>query len=454
MAAASGQQGTCCAGLACNGVFQNINVCRRRSSENRGGSLSYLTPRANDGQASWPALAALACSLAMCAGRGGGRSPAGRRRRRRAGLAAAAADLSCRPGAAAALPLTSSSRRRSRGGNPKVAAAARAPAWSAHPDQGLVVGPSLSRAGPSALVRRRYVRPGGPDGRPRGRPVRIAAPQSRGPARRRSRPERSAVARTVPPLALAALGDVPVRVLGPEDQLRLLCLHLARHGISRPLWLCDIGACLESSPPDFDWDCCLRGSKTLSDWTTCVLGAGLPASARPTCRDGSRREARLPGLNRPCWVLGRPGSGEPPGHYLRHPFEAVRRLRPGRQPPSRLHDNQGRPPSLALVRLPVCRPCSFSSPPPFFAGRSLTSFGVSSPTTARVPSFSPSTSTEPQRQEMNETSQFHPGQVWYRWGAKRAGHSDAGRRSAVHRGRPGTGDWQVDAAGGATATAS
>jgi hypothetical protein len=33
---------------------------------------------------------------------------------------------------------------------------------------------------------------------------------------------------------LAALGEVAVRVLGPEDQLRLLCLHLARHGIARP----------------------------------------------------------------------------------------------------------------------------------------------------------------------------------------------------------------------------
>src|SRR5262249_56795426 len=48
-----------------------------------------------------------------------------------------------------------------------------------------------------------------------------------------------------------------VRILGEEDQLRLLCLHLARHGIARPLWLCDVGACLEGLPERLDCDCCL-----------------------------------------------------------------------------------------------------------------------------------------------------------------------------------------------------
>jgi hypothetical protein len=71
---------------------------------------------------------------------------------------------------------------------------------------------------------------------------------------------------------LAAIGEVAVRVLGPEDQLRLVCLHQARHGLARPLWLCDVGACLESLPEDFDWGLWGFGDRTLSGWAGCVLG--------------------------------------------------------------------------------------------------------------------------------------------------------------------------------------
>jgi hypothetical protein len=74
---------------------------------------------------------------------------------------------------------------------------------------------------------------------------------------------------------LARLGDVSVRILGPEDQLRLLCLHLLRHGAWRPLWLCDIGAVVESVPPGFDWDYCLSGHRRLSAWVRCALGLAV-----------------------------------------------------------------------------------------------------------------------------------------------------------------------------------
>jgi hypothetical protein len=123
---------------------------------------------------------------------------------------------------------------------------------------------------------------------------------------------------------LAALGAVAVRVLAPEDELRLLCLHLARHGVARPLWVCDVGACLETLPPGFDWDCCLRGDEHLSAWTECVLGLAsrLLGSRMPP---GS---ARLPSwVERAvlwCWGTG---PGRPLRHYLRHPAEVVRRLR-------------------------------------------------------------------------------------------------------------------------------
>src|SRR5262249_8498138 len=38
----------------------------------------------------------------------------------------------------------------------------------------------------------------------------------------------------------AAVGEIEIDVLGFEDQLRILCTHLLRHGAWRPLWLCDI----------------------------------------------------------------------------------------------------------------------------------------------------------------------------------------------------------------------
>ncbi len=71
---------------------------------------------------------------------------------------------------------------------------------------------------------------------------------------------------------LVPLGEVKVRILGPEDHLRLLSTHMLYHGAWRPLWLCDIGAALENLPADFDWDCCLAGSPRRSDWVACAIG--------------------------------------------------------------------------------------------------------------------------------------------------------------------------------------
>jgi hypothetical protein len=68
------------------------------------------------------------------------------------------------------------------------------------------------------------------------------------------------------------LGDVQVRVPCPEDHLRILCTHLLQHGAWRPLWLCDIGAAIESRPPDFDWERCLGPNKRRADWVACTIG--------------------------------------------------------------------------------------------------------------------------------------------------------------------------------------
>lgn len=69
--------------------------------------------------------------------------------------------------------------------------------------------------------------------------------------------------------SVAACGT-QVRVLGPEDQLRELCLHFLRHGAYRPVWLCDVAAALESRRAEFDWRACLGWDEVRAGW---VVGA-------------------------------------------------------------------------------------------------------------------------------------------------------------------------------------
>ncbi len=89
---------------------------------------------------------------------------------------------------------------------------------------------------------------------------------------------------------LVPLGDVDVRILGPEDHLRYMCIHMLQHGAYRALWLCDVAVVLESLPEDFDWAYLLRGDRRPADWvasTVCLahrlLGArldGIPVVER------------------------------------------------------------------------------------------------------------------------------------------------------------------------------
>ena len=94
------------------------------------------------------------------------------------------------------------------------------------------------------------------------------------------------------------LGDALVRVLCPEDQLRLLTIHFVRHSCRRALSLCDIAVMLELHGPDMDWDRCLRGSHGLRRWILAVaglasvfLGTRLPAAI-----------ADRPGIQPPSWL--------------------------------------------------------------------------------------------------------------------------------------------------------
>jgi hypothetical protein len=71
---------------------------------------------------------------------------------------------------------------------------------------------------------------------------------------------------------LVPMGETNVRVLSEEDHLRVLCLHLLRHGAWRPLWLCDVGVALETRSENFDWQLFMGDDRREADWLACVIG--------------------------------------------------------------------------------------------------------------------------------------------------------------------------------------
>jgi hypothetical protein len=67
------------------------------------------------------------------------------------------------------------------------------------------------------------------------------------------------------------MGDVEVRVPCAEHHLRIMSLHMLRHGAWRPLWLCDIAVAIETRPPNFDWDLCLGRNRKTANWIACCI---------------------------------------------------------------------------------------------------------------------------------------------------------------------------------------
>jgi hypothetical protein len=134
------------------------------------------------------------------------------------------------------------------------------------------------------------------------------------------------------------LGRARVRVLCAEDELRLLCFHLLRHGAWRPLWLCDVAAAFESRGAVFDWERMLGRSRRGANWVLSTLGlagALLGAKVEGTQADGAAE--RLPRWLVPC-VLARwssPFATEqspiknhaPMSKYLRRPRGVLQDLR-------------------------------------------------------------------------------------------------------------------------------
>lgn len=94
---------------------------------------------------------------------------------------------------------------------------------------------------------------------------------------------------------LVECAGVPVRVLAPEDHLRVLCCHLLRHGAARALSLCDVALALEERPADFDWARCLGRDRRIRNWVTVAIALAhhlLGARVEGTPFDGG--DDRLP----------------------------------------------------------------------------------------------------------------------------------------------------------------
>jgi hypothetical protein len=95
------------------------------------------------------------------------------------------------------------------------------------------------------------------------------------------------------------VAGVKVKVLGPEDHLRFLCLHLLKHGGWRPVWLCDVAAVLEQLPETFDWGRCLGSNEMQAGWILCTIGLARDIlQAEPI-----NPPPRLQNLSLPQWLV-------------------------------------------------------------------------------------------------------------------------------------------------------
>ena len=122
-----------------------------------------------------------------------------------------------------------------------------------------------------------------------------------------------------------------VRIFGPEDHLRLLALHALRHGLMRPLWLCDVAAAVEARPAAFDWDYFLHGDATRTRWTlTAIALAHHVLGARLDGLPEAVHEAEVPRWLIPAvleeWGTGRPAHGGrlPMAQAVRRPARLLR----------------------------------------------------------------------------------------------------------------------------------
>ncbi|HYX29826.1 MAG TPA: nucleotidyltransferase family protein [Pyrinomonadaceae bacterium] len=71
---------------------------------------------------------------------------------------------------------------------------------------------------------------------------------------------------------LVVCKDEQLLVLGEEDHLALIAVHLLKHAAWRPLWLCDLALLVETASPKFDWNVCLGSDSRRANWILSAIG--------------------------------------------------------------------------------------------------------------------------------------------------------------------------------------
>lgn len=168
-------------------------------------------------------------------------------------------------------------------------------------------------------------------------------------------------------------GNAAVRVLGPEDHLRLICMHFVRHGGYRPLWLCDVAAAVEKRPVTFDWDYFLSGDPRLTDWALCVIALArrlLGAQVDHPAVDAADRRMPPWVVRTVLWRWGAGRDRQKLGWYLRRPIEGARALRYHGLNPIRFSYRAGVGPHSRWP-LPVVQLSAWAARVPHRLGRSL-----------------------------------------------------------------------------------
>jgi hypothetical protein len=129
---------------------------------------------------------------------------------------------------------------------------------------------------------------------------------------------------------LARLGETDVRIPSDEDLLRVVCMHLLRHGGWRPLWFCDVALLLECRPPEFRWEVVTGERRRDINWISTVIGLahrllGADVGGYPFAAQARQTPDWLIAQVLKSWEAPEPANnaplnyGKPMGEYLRRP---------------------------------------------------------------------------------------------------------------------------------------
>jgi putative nucleotidyltransferase-like protein len=126
------------------------------------------------------------------------------------------------------------------------------------------------------------------------------------------------------------------RVLGPEDNLRFLCLHFLQHGGGRALWLCDVAVAVENRPAGFDWNLCLGRQPAVSNWVASAISIadkliGARIADTPVARQKNRLPHWIPKTLLSQWGSRVSGNMDGPGDPVPSPLGPVAFIRGLRQ---------------------------------------------------------------------------------------------------------------------------